>query len=906
MMFPETKTLVIDKLMDVYSFKVKSGNKLRGRCPSCNHKEASAWVHPEEPWVVFCPRKNNCGAENHVKELFPELFEKWEKRFKPTQEDPLKTVNAYLVEGRGFSIDQLKPLIYSQEYYKDPDLNVGSITIRFPITDEEGNEGWWQRILDEQGVLKKTTFKFGWLSKNHAWLTPNTNYFDSKEIWITEGIFDTIALWLSDITSFSALAAGNYPSIFLNQILAKCAETGKSLPKLVWAFDNDPAGHEGILKNIELARADGFECEAALPPAGRKKTDWNDLYKQDRLKFTDLETYKYYGSLLIAEKAVDKGILIYKHKGTKSFPFDFNSQVYWFKLDMDKYDDYMKGIDFEADDNQDWAQEEKDQAVAERRDAAILAAADAKLIMDCRPRGLYYQYMVEIDEADYYFQIDFPRGAKTIKNTFSASHLSSASEFKKRLLHVAPGKFYKGNSNQLDAFLERELTDIKRVELINYVGYNADHKTYVIGDIAYQSGRQFLINKEDYFELPRNTNLKCKAPFSLKINSKLNEYNKGWINDYIDAYQVRGLLTLTAYFGSLYAQQIRKLNKSFPFFEAVGAPGTGKSTLLLFLWKLLGRVGYEGIDPVKSSKSGLIRTFRQVSNLPVVLVESERENERGVIKQFDWDSLKTLSDGGSLGAQGVKNGGNETYEPPFMGTVIISQNAEVASTTPIMERIVQTKFTKEQLTKNSLYASRRLEKYEPEQVSQFILNCLAKETAVMESYKLGFEKYDALLHDEKYSIRSSRVVQNHAQFMALFDALCKHIVEIPIEIQKQVHAEIISMAQTRDKVIKSDSIIVQNFWNTIEEMESSIPLVASKDSNVNHSARSDWIAINFAHLYKVAADYRYSLPELNELQTALRHSLHYRFVEANKAIQSKITNSTKRCWIFEKPASQRD
>jgi len=170
-MFPETKALVIDKLMDVYSFKVKSGNKLRGRCPSCNHKEASAWVHPEEPWVVFCPRKNNCGTENHVKELFPELFEKWEKRFKPTQQDPLKTVNAYLVEGRGFSIDQLKPLTYSQEYYKDQDLNLGSITLRFPITDEEGNEGWWQRILDEQGVLKKTTFKFGWSSKNHAWLS---------------------------------------------------------------------------------------------------------------------------------------------------------------------------------------------------------------------------------------------------------------------------------------------------------------------------------------------------------------------------------------------------------------------------------------------------------------------------------------------------------------------------------------------------------------------------------------------------------------------------------------------------------------------------------------------------------------------------------------------------------------
>ena len=905
MMFPETKALVIDKLMDVYSFKLKSGNKLRGRCPSCNHKEASAWVHPDEPWVVFCPRKNNCGTENHVKELFPELFEKWEKRFKPTQEDPLKTVNAYLVEGRGFNIDKLKSLTYTQEYYKDPDLHVGSITIRFPITDQNGNEGWWQRILDEQGVLKKTTFKFGWSSQNHAWLTPNTNYFESKEIWITEGIFDTIALWLSGITSFSALSCNNYPSIFLNQILAKCAETGKPLPKLVWAFDNDQAGHDGILKFIEQARADGFECEAALPPAGRKKTDWNDLYKQNRLKFTDIETYKYYGSLLIAEKAVDKGILIYKHKGTKSFPFDFNNQVYWFKLDMDKYDQYMKNVSVEPDDNDDWAQEEKDQAIAERRDGALEHAANVTRLMKCKPTALYQEFSVDTDESLYYFKIDLPRNRRPIKNTFTGSQLASAAKFKERLLSITSA-VYTGNGTQLDHLLDYWLDDIKHVDLINYVGYLAEHETYVLGDIAYQKGKQYQVNKEDYFELPRKINIKAKTPFALDINAKMNEYKKEWINDLIDAYSVRGLVTLTAFFGSLYAQQIRKMHKSFPFFEAGGEPGTGKSTLLLFLWKLFGRIKYEGIDPVKSTKSGLIRTFRQVSNLPVVLIESERENEKGVVKQFDWDSLKTLFDGGSLGAQGVKNGGNETYEPPFMGTIIVSQNAEVVSTTPIMERIVQIKFTKDQLSKSSLYAARRLEKYEPQDVSQFILNCLNKENAVLETYRESFEKYDSILHDEKYNVRSSRVVQNHAQFLALFDSLCKHIVEIPLQIQKQVQDEIIAMAQTRDKVIKSDSIIVQNFWNTIEEMESEIRLVANKDSNVNHSAKPDLIALNFAHLYKVAADYRYSLPELNELQAALRHSIHYRFVEANKAIQSKITNSTKRCWIFEKPASQRD
>lgn len=910
MMFPETQRQVEQKLEHVYGFKRKpstNGDKLRGRCPDCNHKESSAWTFAEEPWIVFCPRKNECGHENHVRDLFPELFEKWEKRFEPTPEDPLRTVNAYLIEERGFPLEQLKGLYAQESITRYKPKKTTSITLRFPITDEQGNEGWWQRVLDQQDVLPKTSFKEDWSSMGHAWLTPNTNYLESKEIWITEGIFNTIALWFSGITSCSALTCNNYPSIFLNEIAQKCTEAGINFPKLVWAFDNDEAGHKGIFKNIELAQADGFECEVALPPGGRKKQDWNDLYKQDRLKFSDLETYKYYGALLVAEKAVDKGILIYKHKGMKSFPFDFKNQVYWFKLDMDKYDDYMKGL-HATDDNADWAQEEKDLLIAERRDSALEHASTVEILMECRPYGLYYQYQKEIDEASYFFKVDFPRGGQTIKNTFTSSQITSAGSFGERLTHIAPGVFYEGNSKQLLAFLKRELRDIKRVELINYVGYHKEHQTYVLCDIAVQNGRRFKINKEEYFELPRKTNLKARAPFQLEINNNASDYTDAWVKDLLDAYDVRGMVALTAFFGSLFAQQIRSMHKSFPFIELVGEPGTGKSTLLSFLWKLFGRSNYEGIDPSKSSISGLLRTFRQVSNLPVVLLESDREGDKGTVKQFDWNALKTLYDNGSLGAKGVKNGGNETYEPPFMGTLVISQNAEIVSTEAVMGRIVQYKFTKEQMSKKGLYASRNLERYEQSQISQFILLCIEKENAVLESYRLGMERYDEILHQEIYNVKSSRVIHNHAQLLALFDAMCTHVLKdlIPNDIQQKVRDELFGMAQNRDKVLKSDPIIVQNFWNTVEEMEDTIKTPTHQETVLNHSARSDLFAINFAHLYRVAADYRYSLPEVNELQNALRHSLHYRFVEANKAIQSKISSTTKRCWIFEKPTSQRD
>jgi hypothetical protein len=88
-----------------------------------------------------------------------------------------------------------------------------------------------------------------------------------------------------------------------------------------------------------------------------------------------------------------------------------------------------------------------------------------------------------------------------------------------------------------------------------------------------------------------------------------------------------------------------------------------------------------------------------------------------------------------------------------MGTLVISQNAEIVSTEAVMGRIVQYKFTKEQMSKKGLYASRNLERYEQSQISQFILLCIEKENAVLESYRLGMERYDEILHQENTTLK---------------------------------------------------------------------------------------------------------------------------------------------------------
>jgi len=67
---------------------------------------------------------------------------------------------------------------------------------------------------------------------------------------------------------------------------------------------------------------------------------------------------------------------------------------------------------------------------------------------------------------------------------------------------------------------------------------------------------------------------------------------------------------------------VRITDKSYPFLELIGEAGSGKSTLIEFLWKLLGRDDYEGTDPTKSTLAGRTRTFGQVGNLPMVLIEA--------------------------------------------------------------------------------------------------------------------------------------------------------------------------------------------------------------------------------------------------------------------------------------------
>lgn len=892
---------VTRRLLGDFGFKEKGQWLQEGKCPDCGKRELFAKA--DSPWLVRCGREHKCGTQIHIKDHYPDLFDDWSKRYPVTAESPTAAADAYLTGARGFSLARLHGT-YTQEHYYNREIKAGSATVRFALACGS----WWERIIDQPQRFgkRKANFAFGKPYHGHWWQLPDSAG-DAAEIWLVEGIFDAIALELNGLTARGLLSSNNYPEHALAALAAACRAEGRDKPVLIWALDGDASGRGYTLKWVERARREGWECQAAqIPQDGRGKVDWNDAHQRGRLGAKDLDEYRYQGALLIAHSAVEKAMLIYNRQEQREFHFGHRNRLYWWALDVDRFNKAMREAEERKDDGRTHAQ---------MREAALHASGALTVLANCYPTPLYYQANRLTDEAWYYYRIEFPHGGAPVKNTFTAAQLSGSSEFKKRLLAVAAGAIYTGTTLQLDRILRTTVDNIKTVETVDFIGYSREHGAYVFGDIAVRGGVVHAINDEDYFELGRRLSLKSlNQSVALSINTLPDDYREDWLEMVWQSFGGQGLVALAFWFGSLFAEQIRAEQKSYPFLEIIGEAGSGKSTLIEFLWKLVGRRDYEGFDPSKSTAAARARNFAQVSNLPVVLIEADREEDTSKARTFDWNELKTAYNGRSVRATGVKNSGNETREPPFRGSIVISQNAEVNSSDAILQRLVHLRFDKGAHTPATKQLAETLERMPVEHVSGFVLRAVKREADVLAVLAERTPRYtDQLLAVPE--IKSVRIAKNHAQMMALLDAL-RLVLPLSDHQHQATQRLLVQLAIQRQQAINADHPVVQAFWELFEYLESHEPPRNGKKADtdtefprsLDHSRNADLIAINLVEMEARAALFHLRLPggDTLQLKRHLRTSRVPRY-QGTKTVNS--INSTAqtprsvRCWVFERRKS---
>jgi len=879
---------VVNHLKNDFSFKRENKGWLQyGKCPDCGKNEL--FVKADNPWTIKCGRIEKCGYEQSTKELYPHLFESFNKRFKPSEKNQNATADAYMQYARGFDISKIKGF-YDQGKFWHPDADAGTATVRFYLNQDK--TVYMERFVEEVTITdpdtkekKKRKANFKGSHQGMAWSPPGMQINEGDEVWLVEACLDAIALWLNGIKAVATLSCVNFPSKYI-------AEHKDKNITWVWALDNDSAGKRYTKKHFSTMEADGYNATAAQVPA-KSKLDWNDLHNRHKLDEASIDKYKHFGQLLIAKSASEKALLMYEWAERKEFHFEFNKRLYWFSLNLDKYEKAYNGMIDGID-----TPDKKD-----IREKALKQSNAIFEIANCTVSFLYFQQNLLTDESWYYARIEFPHKAKPIKNTFMGNQLSSSSEFKKRLLSIAAGSIFTGKAEQLDRILKEELFAIKSVQTIDYIGYTKEHGCYVFNDIAVKDGQRYELNDEDFFDIHKlSIKTLAKSP-ELYINPDREQYTTDWLPMLQQCFGNKGVVALAFWVGSLFAEQIRATQKSFPFIEIIGQAGAGKSTLIEFLWKLVGRADYEGFDPSKASFAARSRNFVQVANLPVVLIESDRGEEDKLKKgNFDFDELKTAYNGRAISSRGVKNNGNDTYEPPFKGSIVISQNAEVKASEAVLQRIVHTAFTTAEHTPETKLIAEKLEKMPMESLSGFVLEVVTKEKEILKLFKEKSHFYEKHLLNMD-DLKSVRLAKNHAQMMALVDSL-QLVLPISDEDIKSTRTTLAEMAIERQQAINADHPIVQEFWETYSFLND-----GAKGPVLNHSKNDHTIAINLNHFVLVANDRKQQIPHISELKRHLKTS------KLNKYLGQKTTSSniwtdkngddkSVKCWKFSTSEGQ--
>ena len=501
-----------------------------------------------------------------------------------------------------------------------------------------------------------------------------------------------------------------------------------------------------------------------------------------------------------------------------------------------------------------------------------------------------------MDEQRYVFQVGYRNGTPDHLMALEGSSIAASDSFHKALLNRTNGGMFHGTGRDFTILTKRWLDRrMLQVQAIPFVGYEPTSKTWVFQEHAYHQGKESKLNEHGYFEIGK-TGIKTNL-MSPYFNTG-GEFSPDWFNNYLKAFHWQGVTVLAFWLGSLFVQQIRKEQKSFPFLEFTGEPGAGKSTVLEFCWKLVGRDDYEGFDFLKSSWAGRRRAFNQMSNLPVVLIESDRDdgNDDKKAKNANFDEFKPFYNGRGTGTLGVAKRGNDIEEQLFNGSVIFSQNASVDGSEALLQRIVHCHADKSHHGQGTREIARWFEKQNSSTIGGFLTTVLKNEKQILAAYFKAFAELEATF--QKAGIKNERLVKNHAQVAACGHALSVIFPAMTWEVKNQLTSYLIERAMEREERLAMDHPIVEKFWETFNFLDTE--RISAQLPSLNASQDLACIAINLNEFRAECLSRGQELMDITLLKKLLPGGRRHKFIVSNKAVWNKDRQKTMKCWMFEK------
>ncbi|MGJ3523577.1 hypothetical protein ACR4XJ_11150 [Nitratidesulfovibrio sp. D1] len=313
----------------------------------------------------------------------------------------------------------------------------------------------------------------------------------------------------------------------------------------------------------------------------------------------------------------------------------------------------------------------------------------------------------------------------------------------------------------------------------------------------------------------------------------------------------------------------------------------------------MGRDDYEGFDLLKATPAGRRRAFSQVSNLPVVIIESDRDNgdKDAKQRQFGFDEVKPFYNGRGTGTLGVARRSNDVEEHLFQASLVISQNAEVDGSEALLQRIVHCHADKKHHKTGTRDVARWFERQTAADVGGFLSVALSRERDILEAYAAAFDSIETRYTDSGV-LKNERIIKNHAQVAACGHALKVLFPTMSDYLREGLTEYLFLRAKAREQRLAADHPLVEQFWDTYDYLSIQLTKTTSRLDPLNHESKPGFIAVNFNQYTEACRNCGQAMPDVGNLKKLLHTSSVRRFVASNRCVYSQHEKKNVKCWVF--------
>jgi len=249
-----------------------------------------------------------------------------------------------------------------------------------------------------------------------------------------------------------------------------------------------------------------------------------------------------------------------------------------------------------------------------------------------------------------------------------------------------------------------------------------------------------------------------------------------WKDDLLAGFGSAGVCAVAFWAGAIAAREIRETQSTFPLFMITGAQGTGKSTLLEFLWRLYGIPDYEGIAPLHATTNALIKALAGDDRKPAVFVTVDRPT-KWTPNSFTWDELKPCYAGDRIAERGTKYSDEVTDVAASAGVVFTPDN-EADISPALAERSCRVDLDRicRDDPASSAAAAYRLVLWPVDDAREFGRKIAACAPAIADHLAANADARAYGL--QRSGIKSDRLATNYGQLMALIEAIGPAVADV--------------------------------------------------------------------------------------------------------------------------------